>query len=163
MLIAAAAAFLFVTMGATGFTAAAAVLQTFIPSVEGFHSYPYWDAKQWTWGYGTAAGFDPNQKPKGSISRAQAFKDMLQHLQQDYSYLQPLITRKLNANQWAALLSFSYNAGKYNADNLITNINSGNDAALFDQWRKYVYSNGSYSTGLFNRREKEISLWKGIF
>jgi GH24 family phage-related lysozyme (muramidase) len=135
------------------------VLQTFIPSVENFSAYPVWDYDQWSWGYGTAAGYDPNNKPKGTISKSRAFTDMMHVLNANYKYLAPLIKIKLNGNQWAALLSFSYNLGPYQADNLITNINSGNDAALFTQWRKYVYAGGVKSQGLINRREKEIALW----
>lgn len=135
------------------------VLETFIPSVEGFSAVPYWDVKQWTWGYGTAAGFDPNKKPTGTITRAQAFDDMIQHLQKDFSYLFPLVKRQLNPNQWAALLSFSYNLGPGNADNLLPNINSGNDAALFTQWRKYNKAGGVVNENLKQRREKEIALW----
>lgn len=138
-------------------------LKTFLPSVEGFSSTPYWDHKQWSWGYGTrvpGSTADPNKKPPGTITRAQAFNDMIAHVQKDYYYLLPLVKRPLNANQWAAFLSFSYNLGTGNADNLITNINSGDDAALFAQWMKYVYASGERNAALIVRREKEIALWQ---
>lgn len=137
-----------------------AVLSSFIPSVEKFTAYPVWDYDQWSWGYGTAAGYDKNKKPAGSITRSKAFEDMMHVLNANYKILFPLVQRQLNANQWAALLSFSYNLGPYQADNLIPNINSGNDAALFTQMRKYVLADGVKLQGLVNRREKEIALWK---
>lgn len=134
-------------------------LQNFIPAVEGFSATPVWDVKQWSWGYGTAAGFDPDNKPKGTITREQAFIDMMKVINHNYNYLKNVITRPLNGNQWAALLSFSYNLGPGNADNLAPNINSGDDTALFAQWRKYVNAGGHYNQGSANRREKEIALW----
>lgn len=135
-------------------------LKIFLPSVEGFSAYPVWDYKQWSWGYGTAAGFDQNKKPAGTITKERAWQDSLKLINQHYNYLKPLIKVPLNANQWAALLSFSYNLGSGNADNLVANINSGNEAALFTQWRKYVKAGGVRNQGLVNRREKEIALWK---
>lgn len=136
------------------------VLKTFLPSIEGFSPTPIWDYKQWSWGYGTFAGSDQNHKPAGTITRGQAMTDLLKVVQDHYNYLSPLITRKLSGNQWAALLSFSYNLGKGNADNLVDNINSGDDAALKTQWMKYVNAGGHVNQGLVTRRGKEIALWQ---
>lgn len=84
---------------------------------------------------------------------------MLTHLLNDYEQLRPQISRTLTVNQWAAYLSFSYNEGVGKADNLIGNINSGNDTALAAQWRKYVYAGGVVNQNLVERREKELALW----
>lgn len=139
------------------------VLSKFIPSVEGFSASPVWDYNQWSWGYGTPAGNDPynrNVKPTGTITRAKAFDEMMKVIDENYSYLKPMLSRKLNGNQLASFLSFAYNTGPGNADNLIPNINSGNDTALFTQMRKYILAGGVRNDGLVNRREKEIKLWK---
>jgi len=129
-------------------------LASFIPSVEGFRSTPYWDVSRYSWGYGTAA-----PGPNGTITRDQAFADMLTHLLHDYEILKGQITRPLSVAQWAAYLSFSYNEGIGNADNLIDNINSHNDTALKTQWRKYIYAGGVVNQDLVERREKELALW----
>lgn len=129
-------------------------LASFIPSVEGFRSTPYWDVKRYSWGYGTAA---PGST--GTITREQAFADMLSHLLADYEKLKVRVTRTLNVDQWAAYLSFSYNEGIGRAYNLLANINSGNDAALAAQWRKYIYAGGVVNEDLVDRREKELALW----
>lgn len=137
-------------------------LQNFLPSWEGFSSHPYWDNKQWSWGYGTrvpGSVNDPSVNPGGSITRAQAMIDALAHTRADYSYLKPLITRSLSPKKWAAYLSFSYNEGPYNADNLVTNINSGDDVALETQWKKYIYAGGQVSQNLIDRRSAEWNLW----
>lgn len=129
-------------------------LAYFIPLVEGFRSTPYWDVKRYSWGYGTAA-----PGPTGTITREKAFAEMLTHLLYDYDLLKAKITRQLSVSQWAAYLSFSYNAGVGNAYNLVPNINSGNDTALAAQWRKYIYAGGVVNDDLVERREKELRLW----
>lgn len=129
-------------------------LASFIPSVEGFRSTPYWDVTRWSWGYGTAA---PGQT--GSITREQAFHDMVVYLLADYSTLSKRITRRLNASQWAAFLSFSYNLGIGNALDMVPVINSGDDNALGIKWNRYVYAGGSVSTDLVKRRKREWDLW----
>jgi len=134
-------------------------IKSFIPSVESYTPYPVWDNKQWSWGYGTAAGYDINNKPTGTITPEQAMSELIRVGTEHYNYLSPKITRQLNANQWAALLSFSYNLGPGTANKLVPYINSGNQDALFNEWRKYVHSNNKVSTGLTIRREKEIALW----
>lgn len=129
-------------------------LASFIPSVEGFSATPYWDINRYSWGYGTAA---PGST--GTISRDQAFSEMFSHLMADYSTLSKKITRSLNVNQWTALLSFSYNLGVGNAENLITNINAGDDDALQFQWNQYIHAGGQVNSDLVTRRQKEWSLW----
>lgn len=129
-------------------------LASFIPSVEGFRPNPYWDVSRYSWGYGTAA---PGST--GTITREQAFQDMVTYLLNDYATLSGRVTRKLTVAQWAALLSFSYNEGIGRAYNLLSNINSGNDTALATQWRKYIYADGVINDNLVERREKELNLW----
>lgn len=129
-------------------------LAAFIPSVEGFAPVSKWDFKQYSWGYGTKA-----PGPGLPITREKAFSEMLAHLLGDYDTLKPQVTRSLTTNQWAAYLSFAYNEGVGNADNLLTNINSGDNLALAMQWRKYVYAGGVVNQDLVYRREKELALW----
>lgn len=129
-------------------------LQNFIPGVEGFSSKPYWDISRWSWGYGTQA-----PGPSGTITRTQAFEDMLSHLMDDYNTLNPKITRSLNVNQWTALLSFSYNLGVGNAEKLIPLINSGDNDSLGVKWNQYVYAGGKVNSDLVARRQKEWDLW----
>lgn len=129
-------------------------LASFIPSVEGFRSTPYWDVSRYSWGYGTAA-----PGATGTITREQAFKDMVTYLLADYGSLSSRITRSLTVNQWAALLSFSYNLGIGNAYNLVSLINAGDNSNLGVKWNKYVYAGGSVNQDLVNRRAKEWALW----
>ena len=134
------------------------ILSTFIPKVEGFTSRPQWDYKQWSWGYGTAAGFNKNKKPTGTITKVKALSDAMVELKSAYSYLLPKITRILTESQWAALLSFSYNEGVGNADNLLSDINT-NSANLESHVKKYIYAGGKINPDLVDRRNKEWNLW----
>lgn len=129
-------------------------LASFIPSVEGFRSSPYWDVTRYSWGYGTAA-----PGGTGTITREQAFADMLTYLLADYVKLSGRISRILTVNQWVALLSFSYNLGVGDAYNLVPLINSGDDNALAVKWNKYIYAGGVVNNDLVERRKKEINLW----
>ena len=129
-------------------------LASFIPSVEGFRSTPYWDEKRYSWGYGTAA-----PGATGTITREQAFADMLTYLLADYVKLSGRISRTLTVSQWVALLSFSYNLGVGAAYNLVPLINLDDDNALIDKWAKYVYAGGVINDDLIARRQKEINLW----
>lgn len=137
------------------------ILKSFIPSVEGFTASPIWDYKQWSWGYGTAAGFDPNKKPSGTITREKAWSDAEKVIDSNYQVLKALVKKNLNGHQWAALLSFAYNAGVGNAKNIVETINAGTTQEVITRIKKYVYAGGVYNQGLANRREKEALLYQG--
>lgn len=141
----------------SGFTGANSLFmqaEDLIISFEGFVGHPYWDYKQYSWGYGTKA-----PGPSGTITPEQARAELHEHLQGDYTYLSQLIHVPLSAGQWAALLSFSYNLGTGNADNLVDNINAENNAALGEQWLKYIYAGGVVNDGLVKRRAAEWRVW----
>jgi lysozyme len=138
------------------------ILSSFLPSWEGFSATPYWDYKQWSWGYGTkvpGSGGAGSANPGGIITRSKAMQQALQHINTDYLYLKPLLSRQLTANQWSALLSFSYNLGPGNADNLIPNINNNNLAALETQWKSYINAGGVPNSQLIARRAAEWNLF----
>lgn len=138
----------------SGMAAIMSITDRLIPGFESFSAHPYWDVSRWSWGYGTQA-----PGGAGTISRNAAIIDMRERVHSDYEYLSPLIARPLKPNQWAALLSFSYNLGIGNADNLVPNINSGNNRALETQWKKYVYADGKIKDSLVSRRNREWLLW----
>lgn len=146
-------------------------LAKFLPSVESYSATPYWDFKQWSWGYGTRVPGSPlpvdgvlsktwpANIPKPTTTRERAFADMQAYFNNDLMELLPLVKVQLKPNQWAAFLSFSYNLGRGNADNLLPNINARDNAALEVQWKKYVLAGGVRNENLVARREKEWQLW----
>jgi lysozyme len=129
-------------------------LAAFVPSVEGFRSTPYWDVSRYSWGYGTAA-----PGATGTISRDQAFQDMIAYLLADYNALRKKVTRSLTVKQWAALLSFSYNLGVGDAYDLVPLINEGDFETLGTEWLRYIHSGGVVNQNLVDRRHKEWALW----
>jgi len=138
------------------------ILKYFLPYWEGYQSKPYWDFKQWSWGYGTRVPNsvnDPTKIPAGTISRAEAFAAMMQHIDRDYTDLKKLVRVPLTSAQWAAYLSFAYNLGVGNADNLVNNINSKNMSALEHQWNSYVNAGGVVNDHLKARRAAEWELF----
>lgn len=136
------------------------LLRDYFTDYEDYSATPYWDVKRWSWGYGTRVPGsidDPNIYPGGSISRIDAFADAFTHAEKDFAYLQPLVKVPLSAKQWAALLSFSYNLGPGNADNLVPNINARNWDALRTQWLQYNKAGGVYRQFLADRRLFEVN------
>ena len=129
-------------------------LAAFIAGVELFSAKAYWDVSRYSWGYGTAA-----PSATAVTTREHAFSEMIDYLMNDYDTLSNKITRRLNVNQWVALLSFSYNLLVDDALNLVPVINSGDDVALRTKWVKYVYAGGVVNQNLVTRRNKEIDLW----
>jgi GH24 family phage-related lysozyme (muramidase) len=144
------------------------LLSDLFKKFEGFSPTPYWDVRQYSWGYGTKVPqqfmLDGKPKPGIRISREQAMNDAMNHANASRKYLESLIKVSLTNNQWAAILSFAYNEGDFNADNLIPNINSKNWSALEKQWKLYTkvqQPDGSYkdSTDLKSRRAAEWNLF----
>jgi GH24 family phage-related lysozyme (muramidase) len=144
------------------------LVSNLLAKFEGFSSKPYWDVRQYTWGYGTKVpakfmGADGKPKPGITINKLDAMADAWQHIQDDKQYLSKLVKVSLTTDQWAALLSFAYNEGSGNADNLVPNINAKKWLALETQWKLYnkVLKNGSYvvSQDLVKRRASEWELF----
>lgn len=138
------------------------ILKSFFIQWEGFRSSPYWDVNRWSWGYGTkvpGSVNDPGIRPDATINRQQAWSDSSNYVIKDKQYLSSFVKVPLTANQWAALLSFSYNAGSGNARTIINYINAGNKANLGYQWSRYVYAGGVRSANLVARRAAEWALF----
>lgn len=129
----------------------------YLLTYEGFRSSPYWDYKQWSWGYGTAAGFDKSDKPEGEITKEQALKEALAHAEKDRKELAKVIKRKLTGKQWAALLSFSYNLGLGNALKIVDTLNEWDTELLMYRWLSFNKVDGVLNEGILNRRKDE---WK---
>jgi len=130
--------------------------------------YAYPDGKSYSIGWGTYNKF-PSDGSKITantiINKEKAdseFEDEVLYL--IIPAIDNQITRDLNENEYAALVSFAYNAGpnalKYNG--LIDAVNNGGDVvgilkrtALTDQ------QTGKISNGLVNRRKDEAALYSG--
>lgn len=132
----------------------------FIMKNESFSATPYFDIKQWSWGYGTAAGYDMSSKPAGTISQAQAQSDLLDVIHGLYQKIMMRLTKPVTANQMTALLDFGYNLGWGDLKKIIDNINNGYTAQqTADEINLYIYAGGNINSGLVDRRNKESNLY----
>jgi lysozyme len=124
-----------------------------IKGFEGFIPVSRWDYKQYSYGYGNAAS-----GPGISISQSDADNLLRQRVTDDYNTLKPLLTIPLNDNQWAALLSFSFNEGSGAAKLLIPDINNQSDN-LENHFKEYNIAGGVVNSDLVDRRDQEWQLW----
>ena len=132
--------------------------------------YPYSDGHSYSIGWGT---YD-TLKSDGTIVRPGMTidKDRADY-EIDYEMREiiipvydKLITADLNETQYAALLSFGYNAGpnaiKYNG--LLSAINNGGDVTgILQKTAITDMKTGAVSSGLKNRRKDEIALYNGNY
>jgi len=73
-----------------------------------------------------------------------------------------LVTVPLNANQFAALVSFTYNAGagRLASSTLLKKLNSGNYDAAASEFPRWNHSGGQVQPGLTARRAAEQQLFQ---
>ncbi|WP_418287765.1 lysozyme [Microbulbifer agarilyticus] len=127
-------------------------------------------------GLRTTAYYDPIQIPTicyghtltATMGESKTIAECDQLLQDDMrqtlSGLAACVRPELQPNQWAALVSWSYNVGAGAAcgSTLMRKVNAG---ATPDEWcpelRRWVYAGGQRLAGLVRRREAELKLCLG--
>lgn len=133
----------------------------FIKPLEGFSAQPFWDYKQWSWGYGTSAGSDPNKKPSKSISEKEAHEALISNLEGSLKLIKGYCKKPLKDGQYVALLSFNYNLGWGNTKNIIDRINNGKSVGeVVKAIQLYINAGGKPNKGLIARRDKEAALYE---
>lgn len=120
-------------------------------------------AKKWTIGWGNTFYEDGSSvKPGDTITQERADKLFVILLDQFAAELRPAITSKINDNQFAALLSFAYNAGitRFRGSTLrrLVNANPSNPA-IRTEFGKWTRANGQVLKGLVTRRQAEADLY----
>lgn len=127
-----------------------------IKQFEGFHSTPYWDHQQYSWGYGTRA-----PGASGTISREQAERELARHLQGVERSIDQSVRVPLNPNQRAALTSFAYNVGEGAFENstLLRRLNAGDYAGAAAEFSRWTRASGQVLPGLVTRRNAEAELF----
>jgi len=130
---------------------------------EGLQTNAYQDsAGVWTIGYGhTAAAGEPIPVEGLSISLDEAEKLLKHDLSQYEQAVQENVKVPLNDNQFAALVSFTYNVGisAFKSSTLLRKLNQQNYEAVPSELMKWVNSKGRKVQGLVNRRAAEAGLW----
>ena len=89
-----------------------------IMDAEGFSETPYWDNKQWTWGYGTkfsnALTKDAEISPMYRISKSEAKKELCVNLaeaMENYMLIFESVTNRISVPRRYALIEMLYNLG----------------------------------------------------
>ena len=120
-------------------------------------------ANKWTIGWGSTFYEDGSVVKKGDkITQERADKLFISLLDKFAAELCPTITAKINDNQFAALLSFAYNAGitRFRNSTLRRLVNANpNNAAIRDEFMKWVNRGTPSERGLTRRRTEEANLY----
>jgi lysozyme len=130
-----------------------------IKAFESFSAVPYrCPAGVLTIGYGHTG---PNVAEGRSVTIQQAEELLVHDLQNSERAVLRLISRTLSDNQFAALVSFAFNAGSgsLQRSTLRMECNRYDDKAVPAQLLKWVYVGTRVMTGLKRRRRAEAELY----
>lgn len=137
----------------------------FIKDHEGFTQYAMWDYAQWSIGYGTHC--EKDEYPDG-ITREQAdilLRKEIAVKETAVAAFEKKIGRTLSAQQFDALVSFSYNVGSgwmsnpsYNVYRLIAS-GSTDEMALVNALGSWIHAGGEALSGLACRRMDEANIY----
>lgn len=119
-------------------------------------------ADVWTIGFGHVATAREGMK----ITQEQAERLLLQDLDVFENAVSRAVTVDLSDNQFAALVSWTYNvgAGAMQKSTLIRKLNAGDYASVPGELARWNKVKGKVSKGLSNRRAAEAGLWaRGSF
>lgn len=132
-----------------------------IKESEGCSIDAYSDGKCWAIGYGTTRIDGASIEEGMTISYQEAEEYLKNDLATAEAAVSKLVKVNLTDNQFAALVSFTYNlgSGSLQKSTLLKKLNSGNYAGASDEFDKWVYSNHKVLAGLVTRRQKEKALF----
>jgi len=132
-----------------------------IKSFEGLRLKAYRDAVGiWTIGYGTTRGVQPGME----ITERQAEEFLQADLARFEQAINGAVKAPINDNQFAALVSFTYNVGSgaLRSSTLLRLLNGKeNVRAVADQFPRWNRAGGRVLAGLTRRRQAERSLFLG--
>ncbi|MEM6453267.1 MAG: lysozyme [Cyanobacteria bacterium P01_D01_bin.105] len=132
-----------------------------IKSFEGLRLNAYRDAVGiWTIGYGTTRGVQPGME----ISEEQAELFLQEDLTRFEQAINSAVTAKINDNQFAALVSFTYNVGSgaLRSSTLLKLLNGQEHVrSVADQFPRWNRAGGRVLAGLTRRRNAERALFLG--
>ncbi|MEM6251751.1 MAG: lysozyme [Cyanobacteria bacterium P01_D01_bin.156] len=131
-----------------------------IKSFEGLRLRAYQDAVGvWTIGYGTTRGVKPGQE----ISEAQAEALLKTDLTRFESSVNQALRVPVNDNQFAALVSFTYNVGSgaMRSSTLMRKLNRRDIYGASNEFLRWNRAGGRVLAGLTRRRKAERALFLG--
>lgn len=129
-----------------------------IKEYEGYEGHAYLDTGGVpTIGYGHTRGV----KMGASCTPEQAEVWLREDLASAEADVSKLVKVPLTDNQFAALVSFTFNLGgaQLGKSTLLKFLNAGNYAGAGSQFQFWVFDNGKKLAGLIKRRAAEAALW----
>lgn len=136
--------------------------QSLIKRWEGFSLTPYiCPADKLTIGWGHLISEADAVKYAGGITQEQANALFAHDVRIAEAGVARFITAPLTANQFAALVSFTFNlgAGRLRASTLRRKINARDYQGAADEFSRWVFAGGRKLTGLVRRRAEEKKLF----
>lgn len=115
-----------------------------------------------TIGYGTTVYPDGRRVWLGEQITAEQAEEFLRHDLKNFEReVERMVRVPVSANQFAALVSFSYNTGSsaLQKSTLLRLLNSHNYAGAADQFARWTYAGGKQLPGLVRRRSAERALF----
>lgn len=96
-----------------------------------------------------------------AITKDQAYAFLKSHLDQDCAHVAAKLKVQVNDNQFAALVSFTYNVGRsaFSSSTLLKKLNAGDMKGAADQFLKWDHAGGVVVAGLTRRRQAERALF----
>lgn len=147
-------------IGGATVAAVLALSATLVKPWEGYSPAPYKDiVGKVTWCYGETAG-----AAKDTYTRDECEAILKTSMGKHLSGVAECIGQPLTENEWAAVLSWTYNIGVRKACNstMVRKLNAGAPASTWCyELRKWVYAGGKRVKGLVNRREAELAMCLG--
>jgi lysozyme len=132
---------------------------------EHYHAYKC-PAGVWTCGWGSTGPPHGEHKIDSTTrwSREQCDEAFLKDMQQFEKSVRKLVRVPLTANQYDALVSFTYNCGAnaLERSTLLKRVNAGDHAGAAKEFHKWNKANGKALAGLTRRRASESLLYQGI-
>lgn len=129
-----------------------------IKQFEGLRLHAYPDQHGvWTIGYGHTRGVHKGMV----ITQEQADAFLIDDLAEAEDCVVDHVKVELNDNQYAALVSFTFNegCGKFRGSTLLMLLNEGKYTTVPDQLKRWVWVGSNENTGLRRRRAVEAELW----
>jgi len=133
----------------------------FIARAEGLRLSVYQDpAGIWTIGYGHTG---PAAAEGNRITEAEARRLLRADLATAERAVADLVKRDLTDDQFAALVSLTYNIGRgaFTGSTCLRRLNAGDESGALEAWQWWTKAGGRTLAGLVRRRAAETRLWQG--
>jgi lysozyme len=120
-------------------------------------------AKVWTIGWGNTYYQDKNLVKQGDKITQNQANELFEFVVNEFAVgVEKLLTKKVNENQFSALVCFAYNVGTGNLakSTLLKKVNANpNDATIANEFLRWNKAGGKALLGLTRRRTAESKLY----